>query len=148
MPKKPQPKPPPGTVVQRARDGLAAAKIFEKNTGVVAMTVSEVMDELDDPVGAQGACAAFVRDAEIAGQIARKLDALILLPEPLETLDGPVLFIVALCGIGIYRAVNMAKLKRGAEAASMVERAANRHAARHVEAAQARLDAVSPPPTP
>ncbi len=147
MPKKPQSNVSPDARVQQARDGLTAAKVFEKNTGVVAKAVSEIMDSLDDEPGA-GACAAFVRDAEIAGQIARKLDALILLPEPLETLDGPVLFIVALCGVGVYRAVNMAKLKRGAEAAALVQRAADRHAARHVAAAQARLDAISPPPTP
>jgi hypothetical protein len=49
------------------------------------------------------------QDARMAADIAARLDDALTLPEPWETLDGPVLFLVALAVVGIWRATSKGK---------------------------------------
>jgi len=67
----------------------------------------------------------------LAAEIAERLDAIIVLPEPLETLDRPVLFLVAGGALGIWRATQRAKAARRARMAAKL-------AAEHVQAATER----------
>lgn len=121
---------------KRHADDLTVARIINTNLDVLLKAADEVAAEL----GTSG-CAAFVADARIAVELAERIDALIVLPEPLETLDRPVLFLVALGAIGIKRACDRKpSLRQPEKRAAFAARLAKRHV--KVAAAPARLAAA------
>jgi hypothetical protein len=61
--------------------------------GPIINELAPILDELD----------ADEQDDVIAGEIAEKLDALITLPEPFESLDRPVFWLVARGAIAMWR---------------------------------------------
>ena len=114
---------------ERHAHDLAAAQVIDRHLTTILGVVVDVSAAVDP---GQGACARVARDARLAVEIAERLDEAIPLPEPLETWDRPVLFLVALGGLGIYRAQQRA-------AASRREKLARKLAADHLSAAKARL---------
>ena len=114
---------------QRHADDLAAAQVLDRHLPTLLDLVEAVVRDVDP---GQGACAQLVRDARIAAEVAARLDDAIPLPEPLETWDRPILFLVALGALGIYRASRRA-------AASRRDKLARKLAPDHLSAARSRV---------
>lgn len=119
---------PPRPRPRRHADDLLVARLLDSHLETLIDSADAVARELDP--GQSGACAQFVRDARLAVELAERLDAVLVLPEPLETLDRPILFLLALAAIGIYRAAH-----RGGARDLVLAR---RLAAKHLRAAEAR----------
>lgn len=84
----------------RHRNDLDAARVVERHVDPIMQLVSDVVAEVGPGQRGLTVCQ---QDARLAIEIAERLDALIPLPEPLETWDRPVLFAVALLALGIWR---------------------------------------------
>ena len=101
---------------KRLERQLAGVQRFAAESERVLGIVQETADELS---GELKGVDRFAADLRLATAIAQKLDALVPIPNEIaETLDGPVLFMVALIGLGIYRAneARIAKLEGKLEA--------------------------------
>lgn len=89
------------TPQQRAERDAVIADLLDANRGLVMRQVVEVASELAEE--AKG-CRALAQDAQIALEVARRLDPVIEIPEPWDSILDGVVFGVALAGAGIYRA--------------------------------------------
>lgn len=108
----------------RHEQDFIVARTIEMNLLSLLTDADEVARELGD-----SGCQRFVADARLAVELAERIDNTLVLPEPLETLDRPVLFLVALGVIGLHRACAKKPLPRERE------RLAQRLVQRHVRAA-------------
>ena len=105
---------------RHAHDRLAADVVSANLDSLLAVAAATV-EELGD-----SGCAQLVADARVAAELAERIDSILVLPEPLETLDRPVLFLVALAALGIHRAtVNRRQRGLARELAEKHVRAAN-----------------------
>lgn len=98
--------PNPLTPKQRAERDAVIANLLDSRRGLVMRQVVEVAAELSDE--AKG-CRALAQDAQIAMEVARRLDPLIEIPEPWDSILDGVIFAIALAGAGIYRAAMRGK---------------------------------------
>lgn len=102
----------------RARD-LAAAQLVAREAERLLVLAEEVAGDVgDDP-----RCRRLVADARLAAELARRLDDAVVLPDPvLEELDRPLLVLVALGAVGLYRATRACRVERRRALAARVAR--------------------------
>jgi len=103
-----------GWLRRRADAEERAATLIEQHEGTVMRMVSQVVQDLAPETADLSQVAA---DLRLAGEIAYRLDNAINLPHPLaEALDGPILWFLALGGVGIWRSLQRRERNRGARA--------------------------------
>ena len=135
------------TPKQRAERDAVIANLLDSHRGLVMRQVVEIASELSDE--AKG-CRALAQDAAIALEVARRLDPLIVIPEPWDSILDGVIFGVALAGAGIYRAAMRGRdrargqapgyrLPSGVTIEEHVDRFGTKYAARLKRDAQKRL---------
>jgi hypothetical protein len=96
---------------KRLQHKLAAAKALEANAGPIMGLLAGVVEDLGEEVEGLNQ---FQQDAEMAAELAYRLDNAIKVPnEIIEALDGIVIFFVALAAIGIWRAAARKEQLRG-----------------------------------
>lgn len=86
---------------RRAEFESKAQDVLERRAGPLMEGFLDVVDDLAVEVAGLGD---FAADARRALEFSYRLDRGLALPQPLETWDGPVAFLVALAVAGIYRA--------------------------------------------
>jgi hypothetical protein len=135
----------------RAEATTQAMEWLQANQGLVMSTVIEVAEELSEEVNG---CQKLAQDAQWAREVMIRLDPYVVLPEPWDTLADGITFLVALAGIGIYRAVVRGRPDlRGASKDAVVRRdttmeqhatgLANRLIPRYVRAAEVQMKRAS-----
>jgi len=138
------------TAEQRAKTGKVVVELLDLHRGLVMKTVVDVASELAPELDC---CRALAQDSEIAMEVARRLDPVIVLPEPADTLVDGVIYLVGLGAAGCYRAatrrhlparfkVGDTKIGPNATLYEHVDRFAKRYIPRLAKDAQTRLEAV------
>jgi hypothetical protein len=90
---------------------LKAAQALEAHSGPVMGLLATVVGDLSEELDG---LSQFQQDAELAAELAYRLDSAINIPNALiEALDGIVIFFVALAAIGIWRAATRHEKLRG-----------------------------------
>jgi hypothetical protein len=108
---------------QRHADDLTVARVLDHNLDAALDLADKVAHELGD-----SGCHRILADARVAAELAERIDAILVLPEPLETLDRPVLFLVALAALAIRRVVRD-RLLDGEDQRALARRLSARHLA-------------------
>lgn len=108
------------TQQKRMEHKLNAAKALEAHSGPIMGMLAGVVDELSDEIEGLNQ---FQQDAELAAELAYRLDNAIKVPnEIIEALDGIVIFFVALAAIGIWRAASRQEQMRGKRVVRLEDR--------------------------
>ena len=121
----------------RAQRALQVATFLDRHRGPIMKVVAQVIHEMH---GEYGPCQRAQQDINWAMEVSMRLDPVIELPEPFDTILDGVVFGVALAGVGIYRAaMRRNPIMQGAapeHVASMIEKTSKAVVPRHLRAAQ------------
>jgi hypothetical protein len=90
----------PRSQLDRRTQDLKAAQVLAKNLDPVMEIVAQALADVDP---GQTTLAPCVRDARLVFDIANRLDAVIPVPEPVETWDVLIWALVAGIALAIYR---------------------------------------------
>lgn len=102
---------------RRMEHKLKAARALEAHSGPVMGLLAQVVEDLGEELDGLNQ---FQQDAELAAELAYRLDNAINIPnEVIEALDGIIIFFVALAAIGIWRAVSRQEKLRGKRVARL-----------------------------
>jgi hypothetical protein len=121
----------PRSQLDRRTQDLKAAQVLAKNLDPIMAIVAQSLADVDPGQTALAPCA---RDARLVFDIANRLDAVIPLPEPVETWDVLIWALVAGIALAVYRrtpkSVNPSKLAAKL-VTNVVEQATDRLALAH-----------------
>ena len=100
---RPRPRLMPSKAVRRQVKRAEAAAFLDNHSGPVMLMLVEVITDLGPETAGMKQ---FEQDAAYCAELAYRLDAAIVLNDPLlEALDGIIIFFVALAAVGIWRSL-------------------------------------------